>query len=84
MITCLLIIKEVPNKGFYVNMKPSDPKLGSEIERQVAGVYDRALQLTGELIMRKANNGEMLEGKDFGAIRSLIQRELDKFEFGEP
>jgi predicted transcriptional regulator len=79
MITCLITIKEVPGKGYYIDMLPDQSKSTLK-ERQVASLFDAANEIVGQYILKKSGNGQAIESKDLNAIRGLVEEMIKRFE----
>jgi hypothetical protein len=79
MITCVIKIKEVPGKGYYVDVIPDQSK-GTPKEMRVAGCLNFALDEVARYLMSKGDRGEMIEGKDLAVVQEITRRKIAEFE----
>ena len=79
MITCTLTIKEVPGKGYYVDMVP-DQSTATPKELRAAKCLDVAIQAVAEYLMSKGERGEMVEGKDLSVVQKITAQKIKDFE----
>ncbi len=79
MITCLIKIKEVPGKGYYVDVVP-DQSGATPKEMRVAGCINFALDEVARYLMSKGERGEMIESKDAAAVQDIVKKKIKEFE----
>ncbi len=79
MIKCQIEIKEVPRKGFRIQMIP-DQANATSTEMRVAGCIEQALQPVFDYLMRKGDSGEMLESKDAEILRRMSAAKIREFD----
>jgi hypothetical protein len=76
MIRHVMVIKEVPGRGFSIDMEPNQ-EAATETEMLVAGCFDLAIKTTAEYLMRRAAAAEMVEGTE---IKEIVEQKLRQFE----
>jgi hypothetical protein len=81
MIKCTITIKEVPDKGYYVDVAP-DQSAATPTEMRVAGCMNQALDEVAKYLMSKGERGEMIESRDAAAVREIVRRKTQEFESG--
>jgi len=79
MIKCVIEIKEVPGKGYRIQMIP-DQSNATSTEMRVAGCIDQALRPVFGYLMRKADRGEMLESKDVEILKQITAAKTREFD----
>lgn len=81
MITCVIKIKEVPGKGYYVDVLP-DQSEATPTEKRVAACLNGALDEVAKYLMSKGEKGEMIDSHDVEASREIVKRKTQEFESG--
>jgi hypothetical protein len=81
MIKCVITIKEVPGKGFYVDIVPDQTK-ATPTEMRVAGCMNFAMEEVAQYLMKKGEKGEMIEGRDAAVVEEIAKRKIKEFESG--
>ena len=79
MITCEIKIKEVPGKGYYVDILPEQSK-ATKKEMRVAACMNAALDEIAKYLMKKGERGEMIESFDLDAVRELTKKKIKEFD----
>lgn len=76
MVRCVIEIKEVPGKGYSVDIV-ANQATATEKELFVASCFEHAIRTASEFVMQKARAAEMIHGTD---IEEIVRRRLKQFE----
>jgi riboflavin synthase alpha subunit len=81
MIKCVITIKEVPGKGYYVDVVPDQTK-ATPTEMRVAGCMNFAMDAVAKYLMSMGEKGQMIEGRDATIVEEIAKSKIKEFESG--
>ena len=81
MIKCVITIKEVPGKGYYVNID-SEQGQATPVEMHVASCIRFGVDAVGQYLVKEAGKGQMFECGDADTMREIARQKIKEFEGG--